>query len=286
MQGSRRKSTTLNSLLKLFPALVNGSVKRIVCLKCVHVHKSQEESRLFSIFCDHEFKRRSFKLSDVQNTQGRFSGLTYKHSTSSKIHVGQVMCIILHKSRNLRGEVENALKFLMARLVSSDPSSIVEKRDCPIRKVQYCLHHGQVVIDAISHVHITAPLFLVPALDFNMSMTDVGSSRGNAFYMIEEGTVKCNDVQNYESYFQFNNTALCYKLGKSVSKDDYFNLPPYMSVHDLMKLRMKLDICNDKDDMNHAPKGYEKGLDKNYSEDNTSESASCCDVSSDDESFN
>ena len=232
LQGGRRKTNTLNSLLKLFPSLVNGSVKRIVCLKCVHVHKTQEEIRLFSIFCDPDFKRRSFKVGDVARTQGRFSGLTYNHSRTGRTHVGQVMCIILHKSFNSYGVEENALKFLMARLVSSDPSSILEKRDCPIRKVHYCLQHGQVVIDAISHEHITAPLFIVPALDYNMSMTDVGSSAGNAFYMIEEGTVQCNDVHNYESYFQFNNTALCYKLSKSDCKADYFNFRPYMSVLD------------------------------------------------------
>ena len=266
LKGSRRKTTTLNSLLTLFPPMVNGSVKRIVCLKCVYVHKTKEESRLFSIFCDPDFKRRSFRLGDVARTQGRFSGLTYKHSRTGTIHVGQVMCVILHKSRNNVGVEANAVKFLMARLVSSDPNSIVEKRDCPIRKVQYCLKHGQVVIDAISHEHIMAPLFLVPALDFNMSMTDVGSSRGNAFYMIEERTVKCNDVQNYESYFRLNNTALCYNLGKSVCKHDYFNLRPYMSFDDIVNLRKQLDICNTMDDTTYAPNEYEKNLDSCSSE--------------------
>ena len=234
---------------------------KLLLLKCVHVHKVQDNERYFTIYCDNNFHSRAYRGPHGGIKSSRFSGVVYTHPVTNKKHLGQVVAIILYKIQNAVNSFKNELKFLVARFKKPTPENVKEKRDCPLLHVRYDLARGQPQVDAISYLNICGPLFIVPALDFGMCMGDVGCVRKNDFYVLQEDVVSCNYIMSYDMYLSKNDTSLCYRLSKSEDARDYLNYNPYMTCDDLNDLKERLNVhetCDDSESQGNVEEDIEE----------------------------
>lgn len=216
----------MNELLGRCRNLLSTHVTKFHLLKCLHVHNEQCEDKIFSIFCDGDNKSMCYAGENETCLAPRFSGIEYVYEHVE--YEGQVAGIISYSINN-----KGYIYLLVNRfvIVSRDEH---KSRVLPERLVQYDSYHGLYTTDVIPIKSLLRPLFVVPALDKNMRMGDIGKKDAR-YYIIDNDTVTCKHVLKYEMYLQKNTTKFCNKFTSATFS--YLNYNCYLTVEEMQSIK-------------------------------------------------
>jgi len=89
---------------------------------------------------------------------------------------------------------------------------------------------------------VTAPLFVVPSLDFDLTMADFGTKAevNGRFYVISENKVYCKVLRTYDKYIDENNTRFSEMRGSI--DNGFLNFNPFLSIHDMTSIKDSLHV--------------------------------------------
>ena len=230
----------INALLSNCPNLSKQNVKELSLLKCVHVFDKGVEEKLFSLHCDHESSRLKYAGEEEAVSCPRFSGVKYTVQGSNTQYDGQVVGIVSYK-RNI-ADGHNQIFLFINRLVEVD-DNIYFKRKLPHRLMKYENIYERITTDTIHVSRICGPLFLVPALDQGMKMSDCGDSSHKKahYYVLDEMKVKCHNIIQYVDYLDRNNTFYTSSRYRS-SKQRHMNLNCYLTVTEMNMVKEMVNV--------------------------------------------
>jgi hypothetical protein len=239
VKGNENKvNKDMNSLFMQCPELRRTHVQQFEMLKCVHVHWHGEEEIDHSLFCDPDFKSMAYAGEADAIIVPRYSGIQYKFSTLSTESVeGKIVGIVSYKPKDLGNHL-----FLLVNRFCAPIESEYFKRALPQRLVKYHKTGAQVTTDCIPISNVTAPLFVVPSLDFDLTLADFGTRAevNGRFYVITEAKVYCKVLRSYDKYIDENNTRFSEMRGSN--ENGYLNFNPFLSIHDMAYIKDALHV--------------------------------------------
>lgn len=239
LQGSKTKiETDMNNFFSKCTDLVFTHVKEFHILSCVHVHLSGSDEIQFSIYCDGNFQANKYAGEEESMYSPRYSGVEYKlGKDEEENYEGLVVGILEYKPEKKKRQL-----FLLINRFRLVGGTDFTKRYLPQRLVQYHKVGQQVTTDVVHIDMVRAPLFLVPALDKDMDIADIGRDSANKqmFYVISQGKVWCTSIMKYVDYFHKNNTLFSNCLQKRTTKNLNFN--PFLSIDDMIYIKEYLNV--------------------------------------------
>ena len=115
-------------------------------------------------------------------------------------------------------------------------------RVLPNKLVQYDIVRTKITIDCIPVCNVIAPLFIVPALDKEMRMNDVGlvGDKSMMYYVLTNRVVQCLGITPYQKYLENNNTLFSNR--RANASFNYFNFNPFLTVDNMQTIKATLDV--------------------------------------------